>query len=145
MTSKDVKDLERQWVPGGTGGLPPAIAPYSLGTRVGQLVFTAGQAALDESGKVVGTGDIRAQTMKTLENIGATLERLGASFKDVVKATIWLKDFRHYAGMNEVYGSFFPEPAPPRACVKADLVYPDLLVEIEVIAVIGSGTNIGIE
>lgn len=143
MVSKDMKSSERQWVPGGQGGLPPAIAPFTLGMRAGQMVFTAGQAALDENGKVVGVGDIRAQTRKTLENIGATLEQLGASFKDVVKVTIWLTDFRHYAGMNEVYGSFFPEPRPPRACVKADLVWPELLVEIEAIAVIGSGTTTG--
>ena len=67
--------------------------------------------------------------------------KTGRPFKDVVKVTIWLTDFRHYAGMNEVYGSFFPKPRPPRACVKADLVWPELLVEIEAIAVIGSDTT----
>lgn len=137
MTNKDLKRVERQWVPAGQGGLPPAIAPFSLGVRVGQLVFTAGQAALDENGKVVGRGDITTQTEKTLENLGGILAQCGASFQDVVKVTIWLTDFKHYAAMNEVYGRFFPEPSPPRACVRADLVWPELLVEIEAIAVVG--------
>ncbi len=136
MTNKDLKRVDRQWVPAGQGGLPPAIAPFSLGVSVGQLVFTAGQAALDENGKVVGRGDITAQTEKTLENLGGILAQCGASFKDVVKVTIWLTDFKNYEAMNKVYGRFFPEPSPPRACVRADLVWPELLVEIEAIAVV---------
>lgn len=130
----------REWALGGGPGEPPELTPnFSQGVRVGPLVFTAGQAALNERGELVGANDIRAQTEKTMENIGGVLRSLGASFKDVVKVTVWLKDFDDYAGMNEVYARFFDEPRPPRACVQSNLVpllKDDLLVEIEAIAVV---------
>ena len=113
------------------------IGPYSLGVRTGSLVFTAGQVAVDSERNIVGEGDIRAQTEQTLENVSAVLERCGATMRDVVKVTIWLRDFDDYAGMNEVYGRWFEEPEPVRACVRADLVRPELLVEIEATAVVG--------
>ena len=130
----------RDWSFGGGAGQPPAVsANFSQGVRAGPLVFTAGQAALNERGELVGANDIRAQTEKTLENIGGVLQSLGASFKDVVKVTVWLKDYDDYAAMNEVYARFFPEPRPPRACVRSDLVpmfKDEFLVEIEAIAVV---------
>jgi len=126
----------RQWVRGGEDGLPRVIGPYSLGVRTGKLVFTAGQVAVDSERNIVGAGDIRAQTEQTLTNVRAVLERCGARIEDVVKVTIWLRDFDDYAGMNEVYGRWFEEPEPVRACVRADLVQPQLLVEIEATAVV---------
>jgi reactive intermediate/imine deaminase len=126
----------RHWVRGGEGDLPRVIGPYSLGVRTGNLVFTAGQVAVDSERNVVGPGDIRAQTEQTLNNVQAVLERCGASMEDVVKVTIWLRDFEDYAGMNEVYALWFREPEPVRACVRADLVQPELLVEIEATAVV---------
>ena len=130
---------ERVWVRGGEEGLPRVIAPYSLGVRTGSVVFTAGQVPVDSERNVVGVGDIRAQTEQTLTNVSAVLEHCGATMRDVVKVTIWLRDFDDYAGMNEVYGRWFEEPYPVRACVRADLVQPELLVEIEATAVIGRG------
>lgn len=127
----------RHWVRGGEQGLPRVIAPYSLGVRTGSLVFTAGQVAVDSERNVIGVGDIRAQTEQAMENVSAVLERCGATIRDVVKVTIWLRDFNDYAGMNEVYGRWFDEPEPVRACVRAELVQPELLVEIEATAVIG--------
>ena len=136
MTNNDFKRTDRKWVSQGEPGLPPYIAPFSLGVRVGQLVWTSGHGAVNEKGEIIGRGDIAAQTQKTLENLGAALKRLGASFRDVVKVTIWLRDFKYYDGMNEVYARFFHEPWPPRACVQAGL-WKDLLVEIEAMAVVG--------
>jgi 2-iminobutanoate/2-iminopropanoate deaminase len=126
----------RRWVRGGEDGLPRVIGPYSLGVRTGALVFTAGMVPVDAERNVVGAGDIRAQTEQTLRNLSAVLERCGAGLRDVVKVTIWLRDFDDYAGMNEVYGRWFQEPEPVRACVRADLVQPELLVEIEATAVV---------
>ena len=130
----------RDWSFGGGAGQPPAVsANFSQGVRAGPLVFTAGQAILNERGELVGANDIRAQTEKTLENIGGVLESLGASFKEVVKVTVWLKDYDDYAAMNEVYARFIPEPRPPRACVRSDLApmfKDEFLVEIEAIAVV---------
>ncbi len=112
------------------------IGPYSLGVRTGALVFTAGMVPVDFERNIVGAGDIRAQTEQTLRNLNAVLERCGATLRDVVKVTIWLRDFADYAGMNEVYGRWFEEPRPVRACVRADLVQPELLIEIEATAVV---------
>ena len=130
----------REWALGGGSGEPQNLTPnFSQGVRAGPLVFTSGQAALNEHGKLVGANDIRAQTEKTLENIGGVLRSLGASYKDVVKVTVWLKDYDDYAGMNEVYVRFFDEPRPVRACVQSNLVpllEDEFLVEIEAIAVV---------
>ena len=130
---------ERRWVRGGESGLPRVGGPYSLGVSVGNLVFTAGQVPVDAERNVVGVGDIRAQTEQTLQNLAAVLARCGASVRDVVKVTIWLRDFDDYEGMNEVYGRWFGEPEPVRACVRSDLVKPEMLVEIEATAVVGEG------
>ena len=126
----------RHWVRGGEDGLPRVIGPYSLGVRTGALVYTAGMVPVDSERNIVGAGDIRAQTEKTLQNLSAVLERCGAAIRDVVKVTIWLRDFDDYAGMNEVYARWFMKPEPVRACVRADLVQPELLVEIEATAVV---------
>lgn len=132
------EDGGRTWVRGGEGGLPRVIGPYSLGVRTGSLVFTAGQVPVDPDRNVVGVGDIRAQTQRTLENLSGVLERCGATIADVVKVTIWLRDFNDYEGMNEVYAQWFTEPEPVRACVRAELVKPEMLVEIEATAVVGA-------
>jgi 2-iminobutanoate/2-iminopropanoate deaminase len=127
---------ERHFSAGGQGGLPPAIAPFSQAVRAGSLVMTAGQAALDQKGEIVGEGDVREQTRQTLDNVKAALESAGATMRDVVKITIWLRDFNDYKGMNEVYAKYFAAPEPVRACVRSDLVFPSLLVEIEATAVL---------
>jgi 2-iminobutanoate/2-iminopropanoate deaminase len=127
---------ERFWARPGEGGTAPAVAPFSQGVRVGQLVLTAGQASIDAEANVVGVGDIRAQTEQTLQNLSAALEACGASIAHVVKMTIWLRDFDDYAGMNEVYAKWFQPPEPVRACVRSELVFPELLVEMEAVAVL---------
>ena len=119
-------------------GLTAPIAPYSWATRAGSLVFVAGNAALDSQGRVVGEGDIRQQTEKTLENIRVTLEAAGATLNDVVKTTVFLTDVANYAGMNEVYRRYFPAEPPARSTVLTGLVVTGLLVEIEAIAAIGN-------
>jgi len=87
----------------------------------------------------VGVGDIRTQTEQTLRNLRSALEACGASIRDVVKMTIWLRDFEDYAGMNEVYAQWFEPPEPVGACVRSELVFPELLVEMEAVAVVDVG------
>jgi 2-iminobutanoate/2-iminopropanoate deaminase len=120
-----------------TPGAPAAIGPYSQGVRVGNLVFTAGQIALDpETQRVVASG-IAEQTTRVLENLKAILEQAGTSMLRVVKATVFLKDFNDFAAMNEVYGAYLaPEGvAPPaRTTVEVSRLPKDVLVEIELIA-----------
>jgi aminoacrylate peracid reductase len=118
-------------------GSPPPIAPYSPGMKAGNTVYVSGSVAMDADGKVVGVGDVAAQTEKTIQNIRDVLEAAGASLQDVVMVQIFLTDFDHYKPMNEVYAKYFGKNPPARFCVKSDLVLPELLIEIAAIAVIG--------
>ena len=120
----------------GEGGTPPVKAPLSAAARAGNLVWTAGQLAYDENGDLVGEGDVAAQTEQTLRNVEAALRVAGATMADVVKVTVWLTDTANFAAMNEVYRRWFDEPRPVRACVRADLMGQNLLVEIEATAVV---------
>lgn len=120
-----------------TSSAPNAIGPYSQGIRVGNLVFTAGQIALDPAtGQVVAPG-IAEQTTRVMENLKAILEAAGSSLAQVVKATVFLKDFNDFAAMNAVYGAYLaPEGvAPPaRTTVEVSRLPKDVLVEIDLVA-----------
>ena len=128
--------MSAQFFAPGEGGTPPVKAPLSAAARAGNLVWTAGQLAYDENGDLVGEGDVAAQTEQTLRNVEAALRVAGATMADVVKVTVWLTDTANFAAMNDVYRRWFDEPRPVRACVRADLMGQNLLVEIEATAVV---------
>ena len=111
-------------------------APYVPGTKHGSLIFTAGQVALDRESKLVGEGDVKAQTQQVLQNLQAILEEGGATLADVMKTTVYLANIGHFADMNDVYANFFGNEKPARTTVEARLARPEFLVEIEAIAVI---------
>jgi len=120
-----------------TNAAPAAIGPYSQGIRAGNLLFTAGQVALDPVTQLVVAPGITEQTMRVLENLKAILEAAGTSLARVVKATVYLKDFNDFAAMNAVYGAYLaPEGvAPPaRTTVEVSRLPKDVLVEIDLIA-----------
>ena len=119
-----------------TAKAPAAIGPYSQGIRVGNLVFTAGQIALDPATQQVVAPGIAEQTNQVMENLKAILEAAGSSLAKVVKATVFLKDFNDFAAMNAVYGAYLaPEgvAAPARSTVEVSRLPKDVLVEIELI------------
>ena len=116
---------------------PRPTYPYSPGAKGGGLVCTAGQVAWDESGRIVGVGDVRAQTVQTLRNVLAVLREGGATPADVLKCTVYLADMRHFQIMNEEFARVFPRDPPARTTVEARLAEPEMLVEIEAIAWIG--------
>jgi aminoacrylate peracid reductase len=118
-------------------GWKKPFAPYSPAVKKGNMVFTAGQVALNENGKLIGNGDIKAQTKQVMENVRACLEEAGAKMEDVVLAHIFLTDASNYEEMNEVYQDYFTGNFPARACVITGLAKKEFLVEIGVIAVIG--------
>jgi len=120
-----------------TEKLAKPVAPYSQATLAGNTLFIAGTVATNSKGEIVGKGDIKAQTRQTLENIKAVIEAVGGTMRDVTRTTVYLTDFSNYAGMNEVYKTYFPSDPPARATVRADLVSPDFLIEIEATAVLG--------
>ncbi|HEY1904020.1 MAG TPA: RidA family protein [Terracidiphilus sp.] len=120
-----------------TNQAPAAIGPYSQGVRVGNLVFTAGQIALDPATQLVVAPGIEEQTTRVLENLKAILEAAGSSLANVVKATVFLKDFNDFAAMNAVYGAYLaPEGVvpPARSTVEVSRLPKDVLVEIDLIA-----------
>jgi len=124
-----------------TKGAPAAIGPYSQGVvaPAGQLVFCSGQIALDPvTGEMVGAGDVRAQTERVLQNLGAVLAAAGASFATVVKTTIFLADLQDFGNVNEVYARYFPSQPPARATVQAAGLPRGALIEIEAIAAVGA-------
>jgi 2-iminobutanoate/2-iminopropanoate deaminase len=121
-----------------TDGAPAAIGPYSQGVRVGNLVFTAGQIALDPATQRVVAGGIAEQTARVLDNLKAILEEAGTSLERTVKATVFLRDFNDFAAMNAVYASYFDtdddEAPPARTTVEVSRLPKDVLVEIDLIA-----------
>lgn len=111
-------------------GSPPPLAPYSPGARAGNVLYVSGTLALDTAGKLVGPGDVRAQTRHVLESIKSVLVAAGGKMSDITFNQIFLKDLADYAAMNEVYREYFPANPPARYCIRADLVKPEFLVEI---------------
>jgi 2-iminobutanoate/2-iminopropanoate deaminase len=113
---------------------PKPIGPYSQAIKCNGLLFVSGQVALDpQSGNFVGT-DVKQQTERVMENVKGILEAAGASFHQVVKTTVFLKDMNDFAAMNEVYAGYFGAAAPARSTVQAARLPKDALVEVEVIA-----------
>ena len=116
---------------------PKAVGPYSQGVRVGNLVYTAGQAALDPNTQQLISGGITEQTRRTLENLKAVLEAAGTTLDRVVKANVYLKDMNDFAAMNAVYAEYLAPQgviAPARTTIEAARLPKDALVEIELIA-----------
>ena len=117
-----------------TTSAPAAIGPYSQGVRMGNLLYTSGQLALDPAPGNFVEGGIAEQTRQALTNVKAILNEAGTNMGSVIKTTVFLKDMDDFAAMNAVYAEFFSEPYPARSAVQVAKLPKDGLVEIEVIA-----------
>lgn len=118
-----------------TSAAPAAIGPYSQAIQIGDFIFCSGQIPLDpRSGNMVA-GGIVEQTHQVMANIGAVLHASGRDFSCVVKTTIYLTDLADFATVNEIYGSFFDDVPPARACVQVAALPKGAAIEIELIAV----------
>jgi 2-iminobutanoate/2-iminopropanoate deaminase len=120
-----------------TQNTPAAIGPYSQAIRIGDLIYTSGQVALDPATGQIVFGGIAEQTTRVLENLKAVLEAAGTDLSHVVKTVVFLKDINDFAAMNATYGKYLaPEGtvAPARSTVEVTRLPKDALVEIEVIA-----------
>ena len=115
---------------------PRPTYPYSPGTKAGNMVYTAGQVAWDNTGKVIAINDIRAQTKQTLLNVVSVLKEGGADISDVVKCNVYLKNMSDFQIMNEEFAKLFPSNPPARTTVQTPMAEPEMLVEIEAIAYI---------
>ena len=116
-----------------TKNAPDAIGPYSQAMKVGNLVFTSGQIAINPANGAVEATDIEGQTHQVCKNLCAVLEAAGTSVEKVVKTTCFLKNMEDFAAFNTVYGSYFVSK-PARSCVAAKQLPKDVLVEVELIA-----------
>ena len=111
--------------------------PYVNAVRAGRLVFVSGQVAYGPDGGIVGVGDVEAQATQVMENLGTCLREAGARFEDVTKVTVFLVDMAHRGRVAAVRERYFKGNNPASTLVQvAGLVHPDLLLEVEAIAVL---------
>ncbi|OZI69716.1 MULTISPECIES: RidA family protein [Bordetella] len=115
---------------------------FSMHRRAGDLVFVSGQMAFGEGFRIVGD-DVTAQTRTCLEHIARHLADAGLAPRDIVKTTVWLARIEDFAAFDAAYGAFFGDIVlPARSTVRADLMVPGALVEIEAIARAAGNTHI---
>ncbi|HXU13972.1 MAG TPA: RidA family protein [Terriglobales bacterium] len=119
-----------------TPDAPKAIGPYSQAIRANGLVFVSGQVAIDPGTQLVIEGDVAVQTERVIQNLSAILNAAGSSLQMVVRSTVFLKNMSDFAAMNEVYGRHFTGAPPSRSTVEAARLPKDVLVEIDVIALV---------
>lgn len=115
-----------------TDKAPKAIGPYSQAVAVGNFIFCSGQIGINPKTGVLAEG-IEEQTKQVLENLKNVIEAAGASLKNVVKTTIYLKNLADFEKVNKIYGEFFGDHRPARATVEVSSLPKGALVEIEAI------------
>lgn len=116
------------------------VVGYSRAVRVGRQVFVAGTTSTDAAGNIIGKGDAAAQMRQVLANIERALGLSGARMADVVRTRIFVTDIAQWESIGRVHGEVFHAIRPAATMVEVRrLIDPDLLVEVEVDAVIGSG------
>jgi 2-iminobutanoate/2-iminopropanoate deaminase len=115
-------------------GLEPGRLPFSQVVEASGLVFVAGQVGSAPGVQGAVPGGIEAETRAMLDNVGRVLKAVGLDYRDVVKATVYLKDFDDFSAMNAVYREYFPTEPPTRATVGVTALAANYAVEIEVIA-----------
>lgn len=117
-----------------TENAPVPTGPFNQAIRKGNMIFTSGQAGRNrETGKM---GDIRDQAQRCIGNLKAILEEAGATLDDIVKATVFLRHAEDAKAFNEEYEKFFSAPLPARSSAIVGLKNPDMLVEMEAVAIV---------
>jgi enamine deaminase RidA (YjgF/YER057c/UK114 family) len=113
------------------------IVGYSRAVRIGNLIEIAGTTAVDENGNVVGANDPYQQTKYTLQKIEKALRQAGATMRDVIRTRVYVTDISRWEEIGRAHGEFFREIKPASSMIEVSkLISPELLVEVEVTAVI---------
>lgn len=115
---------------------PAAIGPYSQGIIANGFLFTAGQIPIDPATGETIDGDINAQTERVMKNLGAILAEAGATWKDVVKTTVYLQDLSDFPKMNDVYARAMGDARPARSTVQVSALPRAVMVEIDLVALL---------
>ena len=119
-----------------TDKAPAAIGPYSQAVRIENMVYTAGQIALDPATMEIVSGGIEAETRQVLNNLKYVLEAANSGMNYVVKTTVFLRDMADFPKMNAIYAEFFPENPPARSAVEVAALPKGVVVEIEAVAMV---------
>ncbi len=131
-------------VPLGPVGAQPAGPPFRPAVRAGAVIYLSGSLPMGADGKIVG-GGIAPQTRQVLDNLKRVLEQNGSRLEKVASATVYLKRAADFAAMNDVFRSYWPADPPARTTVIANLVAPDALVEISMIALSATAERVVVQ
>jgi 2-iminobutanoate/2-iminopropanoate deaminase len=113
---------------------PKAIGPYSQAVQFGSFLFISGQIPIDPFTGLYNPSSIEEETEIVMKNMGAILESAGLAYDDVVKTTIYIVNMNDFASINEVYGKYFSNQPPARACIEVKRLPKNCKVEIDAIA-----------